>query len=123
MEAILHWAKDKENSQQERTNPFVHRSYLLFKDRFMPGEEDGFRDDFLGDVHSVRHIAAVPRRQVRHARARQPAVRASAPRRRIANACQSTIRIRLRQRPITLDKPRLTRPATLPHAPRFEIGH
>jgi hypothetical protein len=113
MEAILNWAKDKENSSKnEQTRSSIDHIFTFIKDRFMLGEEDGLLDDFLGDVHSVHHIAAVPRRQIRHACARQPAVRGGAPRRRIANACQPTNCIRLRQCPITLDKPRLTRPAT-----------
>jgi hypothetical protein len=104
MGAILNWAKDKENSSKnEQTRSSI--DHMFGTDRSMPGEEDGLRDDFLDDVHSVRHIAAVPRRQIRHARARQAAVRASAPRRLIANACQSARCIRLRQCPITLDKP------------------
>jgi hypothetical protein len=53
----------------------------------MPSEENGLRDDLLGGVPSIRHIAAVSRRQMRRARARQPAVRAIARRRRTANAC------------------------------------
>jgi hypothetical protein len=75
----------KNSSKNEQTRSSIDHTFI--KDRFMLGEEDGLRDDFLGDVHSVRHIAAVPRRQIRHACARQPAVRASAPRRLIANAC------------------------------------
>jgi hypothetical protein len=86
MEAILNWAKDKENSSKNKqTRSSI--DHIFIKDHFMPGEEDGLFDDFLGDVHSVHHIVAVPRRQIRHACARQPAVRASAPRRRIVNAC------------------------------------
>jgi hypothetical protein len=111
MGAILNWAEDKENSSKnEQARSSV--DHIFAKDRFMLGEEDGLLDDFLGDVHSVHHIAAVPRRQIRHARARQAAVRASAPRQRIATACQSANCIRLRRRPITLDKPLATRPAT-----------
>jgi hypothetical protein len=86
MGAILNWAEDKENSSKnEQARPSIDHTFT--KDSFMPGEEDGLLDDFLGDVRSVHHIAAVPRRQIRHACARQPAVRASAPRRLIANAC------------------------------------
>jgi hypothetical protein len=104
MGAILNWAEDKENSSKnEQARPSIDHTFT--KDRFMPGEEDGLLDDFLGDVRSVHHIAAVPRRQIRHACAC-----AIDRRRRIANACQSTNCIRLRQCPVTLD--RLTRPAT-----------
>jgi hypothetical protein len=97
-------AKDKESpSKNEQTRSSIDHTFV--KDRFMPGEEDGLRDDFLGGVPSIRHIAAVPRRQIRHACARQPAVRgASAPRRRrIANAFWAA-GIRGCQLPITLDK-------------------
>jgi hypothetical protein len=68
MKAILNWAKDKENSSKnEQTRSSSDHISIFTKDRFMLGEEDGVLDDFLGDVHSVRHIAAVPRRQIRHA--------------------------------------------------------
>jgi hypothetical protein len=98
---------NKENpSKNEQTRSSTDHILFLIKDRFMLGEEDGLLDDFLGDVHSVHHIAAVPRRQIRHACAC-----AIARRRRIANACQSATGIRLRQLPIAPDKPRLTRPA------------
>jgi hypothetical protein len=84
--AILNWAKDKENSSKnEQARSSIDHTFGT--DRFMPGEEDGLRDDFLGGVPSVRHIAALSRRQIRHACARQPALRAIAQRRRIANAC------------------------------------
>jgi hypothetical protein len=86
MEAILNWAKDKENSSKnEQTRSSL--DHMSGTDRFHAREEDGLRDDFLGGVPSIRHIAAVCRRQIRHACARQPAVRAIARRRRIANAC------------------------------------
>jgi hypothetical protein len=84
--AILNWAKDKEDSsknEQARSST----DHTFGTDRFMPGEEDDLRDDFLGDVPSIRHIAAVSCRQIRDACARQPTVRAIAPRGRIANAC------------------------------------
>jgi hypothetical protein len=77
MEAILNWTKDKENSSKnEQANSSTDHTFGA--DRFMSGEEDGLRDDFLDDVHSVRRIAAVSRRQIRRARARQPLVRAIA---------------------------------------------
>jgi hypothetical protein len=61
MKAILNWAKDKENSSKnEQANSFIDHTFGT--DRFVPGEEDGLRDDFLDDVHSVRHIGAVSRR-------------------------------------------------------------
>ncbi len=88
MEAILNWANDKENSSKnEQARSSIDHTFGT--DRLMSGEEDGLRDDFLDDVRSVRHIAAVSRRQIRHACARQPLVRAIAWRRwRIANPCQ-----------------------------------
>ena len=77
MEAILNWANDKENSSKnEQARSAIDHTFGT--DRFMSGEEDGLRDDFLDDVHSVRHIAAISRRQIRHARAREPLVRAIA---------------------------------------------
>jgi hypothetical protein len=85
-EAILNWAKDKENSSKnEQARSSIDHKFGT--DRFMPGEEDGLRDDFLGGVPSIRHIAALSRRQMRHACAQQPALQAIARRRRIANAC------------------------------------
>jgi hypothetical protein len=111
MEAILNCVNDKEDcSNYEQTRSSIDHTFGI--DRFMPGEKDGLRGDFLDDVHSVHHIASVPRRQIRHASARQPAVQASARRRRITNACESASCIRLRQCPITLDKPLATWPAT-----------
>ena len=66
MGAILNWAEDKENSSKnEQARPSIDHTFT--KDGFMPGEEDGLLDDFLGDVRSVHHIAVVPRRQIRHA--------------------------------------------------------
>jgi hypothetical protein len=85
-EAILNWAKDKENSSKNK-QARSSIDHTFGTDRFIPGEEDGLRDDFLGGVPSIRNIAALSRRQIRHACARQPAVRAIARRRRIANAC------------------------------------
>jgi hypothetical protein len=86
MEAILNWTKDKENSSKnEQTRSSI--DHMFSTDRFMSGEEDGLRDDFLDDVHSVRHIGAVSRRPIRRACARQPTVRTIARRQRIANAC------------------------------------
>jgi hypothetical protein len=86
MEAILNWANDKENSSKnEQARSSIDHTFGA--DRFMPGEENGLRDDFLGGVPSIRHIAAVSRRQTRQARARQPAVRAIARRPRIPNGC------------------------------------
>jgi hypothetical protein len=82
MEAILNWANDKENSSKNEQA----RSSIDHTLRFMSGEEDGLRDDFLDDVHSVRPIGAASRRQTCHACAPQPAVRAIARRRRRANA-------------------------------------
>jgi hypothetical protein len=78
--------KDKENSSKnEQANSSIDHKFGT--DRFMPGEEDGLRDDFLDDLHSVRHIGAVSRRQICHACAPQPAVRAIVRRRwRITNA-------------------------------------
>jgi hypothetical protein len=102
MEAILNWAKDKENSSKnEQARSSIDHRFGTY--RLVPGEEDGLRDNFLGDVCSVRHIGAVSRRQIRHPCARQPAVRASARRQRIANALEAT-GIRGRRLPITLDK-------------------
>jgi hypothetical protein len=61
-------SNNKENpSKNEQTRSSTDHMLFLIKDRFMLGEEDGLLDDFLGDVHSVHHIAAVPRRQIRHA--------------------------------------------------------
>jgi hypothetical protein len=66
MGAILNWAEDKENSSKnEQARPSIDHTFEI--DRFMLGEEDGLLDDLLGDVRSVHHIAAVPRRQIRHA--------------------------------------------------------
>jgi len=77
--------KDKENSSKnEQARSSIDHTFV--RDRFMPGKENGLRVDFLGGVPSIRHIAAVSHRQMRHARARQPAVRAIARRRRIVNA-------------------------------------
>src|SRR6266567_9579346 len=85
MEAILNWTKDKENSSKnEQANSSTDHTFGT--DRFMSGQEDGLRDDFLDDVHSVRPIGAASRRQTCHACAPQPAVRAIARRRRRANA-------------------------------------
>jgi hypothetical protein len=99
-------SNDKESSSKnEQARSSIDHMFTLNK--IMLGEEDGLLDDFLGGIHSVHHIAAVPRRQMRHACAC-----AIARRRRIANACQPANCIRLRQLPITLDKPHLTRPAT-----------
>jgi hypothetical protein len=85
MEPILNWTNDNENpSKNEQTRSSIDHTFGT--DRFMSGEEDGLRDDFLDDVRSVRHIAAVSRRQIRHACARQPTVRAISRRQRIANA-------------------------------------
>jgi hypothetical protein len=69
MEAILNWTKDKENSSKnEQANSSTDHTFGT--DRFMSGEEDGLRDDFLDGVYSVRHIGAVSRRQTRQACAR-----------------------------------------------------
>jgi hypothetical protein len=66
MGAILNWAEDKENSSKnEQARPSIDHTFEI--DRFMLGEEDGLLDDFLDGVYSVRHIGAVPRRQIRHA--------------------------------------------------------
>jgi hypothetical protein len=69
MEAILNWAKDKENSSKnEQARSSI--DHTLDADCFVLGEKDGLRDDFLDGVYSVRHIAAVSRRQTRQACAR-----------------------------------------------------
>jgi hypothetical protein len=86
MEAIPNYANEREiPSKNEQANSSIDHRFGT--DRFVRGEEDGLRDDFLGGVPSIRHIAALSRRQICHACARQPAVRAIARRRRIANAC------------------------------------
>jgi len=69
MRAILSWAKGKENSSKnEQTCSSI--DHTLDADRFVLGEEDGLRDDFLDGIYSVRHIGAVSRRQTRQACAR-----------------------------------------------------
>jgi hypothetical protein len=60
---------DKENSSKnEQARSSI--DHTLDADRFVLGEEDGLRDDFLDGVYSVRHIGAVSRRQTRQACAR-----------------------------------------------------
>jgi hypothetical protein len=62
-------SNDKENSSKnEQARSSI--DHTLDTDRFMLGEEDGLRDDFLDGVYSVRHIGAVSRRQTRQACAR-----------------------------------------------------
>src|SRR6516164_7102131 len=95
----------KKNSQQERTSKFVQRSYVCRRYVSCPGEEDGLRDRFLDDGHSLRPIGAASRRRTCDACAPQPAVRAIARRRRRANAFYEAIGIRIRELPIALDKP------------------
>ena len=56
MEAILKWAKDKENSSKNE-QALSSIDHTFGTDRFMPG--DGLRDDFLGGVPSIRNIAAL----------------------------------------------------------------
>ncbi len=69
MEAILNWTKDKENSSKnEQARSSI--DHTLDAHRFVLGEEDGLRDDFLDGIYSVRHIGAVSRRQTRQACAR-----------------------------------------------------
>jgi len=104
MEPILNWTNDNENpSKNEQTRSSIDHTFST--DRFMSGEEDGLRDDFLDDVHSVRHIGAVTRRQTCDARAPRPAVRAiGRRRRRIADAFYEVTGIRVRELPIALDR-------------------
>jgi hypothetical protein len=85
MEAISNYANEREIPA--RTNkPIFASTIRLAPGRFMRGEEDAVPDNFLDDIHSVRHIGAVSRRQKRPACAAQPLVRAvAARRRRIAN--------------------------------------
>jgi len=88
----------KKNSQQERTSKFVQRSYVCRRYVSCPGEEDGLRDRFLDDVHSLRPIGAPSRRQTCDACAPcapQAAVRAIARRRRRANAFYEATGIRI----------------------------
>jgi hypothetical protein len=58
-------SSDKENSSKNKqARSSIDHMFALNK--IMLGEEDGLLDDFLGGVHSAHHIAAVPRRQIRH---------------------------------------------------------
>jgi len=104
MEAIPNYANEREiPSKNEQANSSIDHRFGT--DRFVHGEEDGLRDDFLDDVHSVRHFGAASRRQTCHACAPQPAVRAIARRRRRANAFYEATGIRVCELPIALDRP------------------
>src|SRR5215813_4005550 len=81
-----------------RTNKQIRPTIVRLPSiRFVPGEEDGLRDRFLDDLHSVRHIDAVTRRQTCDARAPRPAVRAIGRWRRRANAFYEATGIRVRE--------------------------
>jgi hypothetical protein len=96
MEAIPNCASEREiPSKNGQANSPIDRMFGTH--RFVPGEEDGLRDRFLDDLHSVRHIGAVTRRQTCDARAPRPAVRAIARRRRRANAFYEATGIRVRE--------------------------
>jgi hypothetical protein len=61
MEAIPNYANEREiPSKNEQANSSIDHRFGT--DRFVRGEEDGLRDDFLDDVHSVRPIGAACRR-------------------------------------------------------------
>jgi len=105
MEAIPNCANERKiPSKNEQANSSNDHTFAV--DTFScPGEEDGLRDRFLDDGHSLRPIGAASRRRTCDACAPQPAVRAIARRRRRANAFYEAIGIRIRELPIALDKP------------------
>jgi hypothetical protein len=58
MEAILNRANDKQNSSKnEQTRSAIDHTFGA--DRFMSGEEDGLRDDFLDDDALTSRVKSV----------------------------------------------------------------